>query len=200
MGQKSVEDRLNSMRNWLIGLTAVTAIAIAIDIIDPFKGDKDEPVERVYDQMTLTGDQLRKALIREDGGDPNEIKLIYYTWVETNGKWALQAFGADSKGNRLSLPVPLRIDDPGAYSTLKDLERAPMGNTRGQLKYMLGSANVGRDVVIEDSVIRDIRFTSALREVEPGIGYMFYETRGANPSMINPAPPFTFACIDCDDR
>lgn len=205
MAQKSVEQTLTGMRNWLIGLTILSLATCGVIIYEMIKGggDAPDPTERVYNNMMLYSSDLDVILSQESGGDPNAIKQVYYTWYERNGIWALKAYGVDEKGNRLSREVDLTISDPSDYTVLKDLTREKMINTRGQLKVLLGSGELGRDVPIEKDLYSNIRFTSALRETEPGVNTMFYETRAAsttNTGRINPAPPFSVMCTTCDER
>lgn len=205
MAQKSVEQTLNGMRNWLIGLTVLSLVTCGVVIYEMTKGggDAPDPTERVYNNMMLDSIGLDAIFTPESGVNPNEIKQVMYSWYERNGVWALSAYGADSEGSRLSREVDLTIMDESDYTVLKDLEREIMINTRGQLKVLLGSADVGRDVPIAKGLYSKIRFTSALREYEPGVSTMFYEARVAttsNSGRINPAPPFSIMCTTCDER
>ena len=207
MEQKNIEQRLKRLSTWLAGLTIFTLAALGFIATQLFKdSSKDEIPVKIYKNMKLTQQNLKDIFTPMDKTlDPNIIKQVYYGWFENRtNEYGILAFGVDEKGTQVSNKVKLTIPDVNEYETNWHYDtEAIMINTRGQLKYLLGSENLGQDVPVEGTKLADITFTPLMRSYPGTTSTMFFELRASTPGvsiLANPAPPFSFTCSKCDDR
>lgn len=207
MEQKNIEQRFKRLSIWLAGLTIFTLGALGFLATQVFKESPkgDFPI-KIYNNMKLTQQNLRDVFTPMDQTiDPNTIKQVYYGWFENRtNEYGLLAFGVNEKGEQISDRVKLTIPNVNDYQTNWHYDTEPiMINTRGQLKYLLGSQNLDQDVPIEGTKMGDITFTPLMRSYPGTTSTMFFELRASTPGisiLANPAPPFSFTCTKCDGR
>ncbi|MEI2739960.1 MAG: hypothetical protein V9F01_14395 [Chitinophagaceae bacterium] len=207
MEQKNIEQRLKRLNIWLAVLTVLSLIAIGLStfqFLSKNNDDHDIPI-KIYKNMKLTHEKLVEIFTPMDPNvDPNNIKEVYYSWYENRtNEYGLEAYGVDANGQQLSQKVKLVIPNLKDYETNWNYDTELMVNTRGQLKYLLGSQYLGQDRTIEPGKLTEITFVPLMRAYPGSTSTMFFDMKSATPGvsiLANPAPPFSFTCTNCDAR
>lgn len=164
--------------------------------------------------MKLSAEQLRSLFTPSDPSvDPNNIKQIHFTWHSyPNNEFGLDAFGVDDKGNRLSNVIELQIPDRRKYVTnWSDMEQPSLlVIRRGDIKYLLESAERRRNTPVESTKLADIEIDPLLRNYPDTESTMFFSLRKSGYlkeksilagiiTYLNPSPPYNNFCDgDCD--
>ena len=102
-----------------------------------------------------------KSIFQYGSGDT--VKQMIFTWTHHKKRWALEVFGADSKGNLLTTNYVLEVleNEPTVKNPGK-LKRNPQLITRGDIKDFLGQIRGTPTPIPTATIYKDMYFKASL--------------------------------------